>query len=179
MRGLVAFVVILLTSHVSAQSGPTYRVDEFSLNAGGRPADGLTLQSAGYRVAIDSIGDPLMVTTLASTSFSMDVGFARTYPPTREVAGVSVGADKLTLSWAPERSVGIYHVYRGEIGWMPASYGVCHLSGIPTHETQLAEMPEPGRGFFYIVTAENTLLEEGPAGYDSAGAPRSNPAPCP
>ena len=42
-----------------------------------------------------------------------------------------------------------------------------------------AALPNPGAGFFYLVTGVSRLREEGTKGRTSAGAVRPNPLPCP
>ena len=43
----------------------------------------------------------------------------------------------------------------------------------------IASAPLRSRGSVRLVTAENTLLEEGTAGHDSGGVPRASPVRCP
>jgi hypothetical protein len=109
----------------------------------------------------------------------MDVGFVRGYPPPGEVRLLVVLGDRKTLSWTAERSVGTYRVYGGDLGLLPSSYGVCKVPDLVVEKAQLEEEPAVGRGFFYLVTARNTLLEEGTKGYDSTGAQRTSTMPPP
>ncbi len=53
------------------------------------------------------------------------------------------------------------------------------IADVALEQVQLQEVPDLSQAFFYLVTAENTLLEEGITGYDSAGVSRANTAPCP
>jgi hypothetical protein len=53
------------------------------------------------------------------------------------------------------------------------------LSELPDAAAILDAVPDPGQGFFYLVTARNRLAEEGTKGSTSAGVPRSNAFPCP
>ena len=73
-------------------------------------------------------------------------------------------------------------MYSGAIGELPGGYGACRTGDVPGPSAAIPEIPslEDGQvGFFYLVTARNGLREEGTKGFDSAGAPRPNPLPCP
>ena len=60
---------------------------------------------------LDAIGDAVARTGLASSSFHLDGGFVGAHPPAGEVAGL-VFADRITLVWHPEKSIGAYNLYR-------------------------------------------------------------------
>jgi hypothetical protein len=183
MRNVATLAVLLsvlavLTAPASAQTSASYKLQENVLNAGGHPAQGAIASSASFRITIDSIGEGLLGTSLGSASFRMDGGFASAYPPPGEVKG-DVFASKTLYSWNPEKSVGTYNVYRSTIASLPGSFGAC-LGGSVTQTsyTDAAE-PAPGTGYFYLVTAENRLREEGTKGYQSSGVQRTNTASCP
>ena len=58
-------------------------------------------------------------------------------------------------------------------------YGACEQYGLTGNSaTDNAAVPA-GDGYFYLVTAENRLDEEGTKGFDSAQVERTNDAPCP
>jgi hypothetical protein len=164
---------------VLAQTSPSYRVDEWTVHAGGHPLGGFGLASTSYRMSLDAVGEIPIAPLLHSTGYSIDVGFARSYPPPLEVREVVALGDKATFAWAPDRSVGSYRVYRGLLRELPGSYGACRIADISADHVMLEETPNVGQTFFYLVTAQNTLLEEGPTGYDSAGASRVVSGPCP
>ena len=130
-------------------------------------------------MSLDAVGEAPTAPVLGSAAYSMDVGFAHSYPPPGEVQQVAVLGDKATLVWAPELSVGTYRVYSGDLDRLSIDYGVCRTSGLTVEHVPLREVPDVGQAFFYLVTARNRLHEEGITGYDSAGALRVNPAPCP
>lgn len=179
MRFVGAISGVLATLAVTAAVGADYRLDELTFNAGGHPLGGARVESTSYSLQLDSVGETLSAPELRSTSYSMDVGHPRRYPPAREVVGLRLMGDKTTLTWFPERSVGSYRVYGGSLAWLPLNYGVCNAHDLASHQVTIEDLPAPGEGFFYVVTARTTLMEEGPKGYDSTGALRTNPAPCP
>ena len=154
-------------------------MDESTIHAGGHPIGGLGLTSANYRMSLDTVGEAVTAPLLSNSTNSMDVGFSRSYPPPAEVRQVVALGDKATFAWAPERSVGTYRVYRGYSTMPPAHYGFCRIGDVAGGSVLLEEAPDSGQQFFYLVTAQNMLFEEGITGYDSAGTPRGNPGPCP
>jgi hypothetical protein len=109
----------------------------------------------------------------------MDSGFPLTYPPPGEVRGLRF-LDSETLVWNPEKSVGVYNLYRDLIGSLSGlGYGSCKEQDLAS-ETATDSDPLPtDNGYFYLVTAENRLTEEGTKGFDGYGAERPNPSPCP
>ena len=87
-----------------------------------------------------------------------------------------------TLTWGAADGASSYHIYNGRIATlMEDSLDVCrdsndgNLSDLLFTETQ---MPEPGDGFAYAVTAIIDGAEQSP-GFDSLGIERSLPQPCP
>jgi hypothetical protein len=130
-------------------------------------------------VTLDSIGDSVSGGTLSSASYNSLPGFPAAYPPPGEVVTVTF-TDKTTLVWTPEGSTGTYNLYRGEITDLPGNYGACKLPADIVGETTTdADIPTSGHCYFYLVTAQNRLGEEGTKGTDSEGSPHPNPAPCP
>ena len=88
--------------------------------------------------------------------------------------------NKITLAWNPEKSVGSYNLYRDLIGTLPGGFGVCESPlDILTETTTDTDIPAASTAYFYLVTAENLLDEEGTKGFRSSGTERGNPAPCP
>jgi hypothetical protein len=180
MRGFVLVLLAALSAAPAlAQQSSSYRLRESTVNAGGNPRNGVHLASASFRVKLDAIGDAVTHTDLASSSFHVNGGFVGAYPPPGEVAGL-VFADRITLVWHPEQSIGAYNLYRDLLSSLASGgYGTCQQYDL-TNETAIeGGSPPTGNGWFYLVTAENLLREEGTKGWNSAGAERSNPFPCP
>lgn len=182
----VGFAVACLVALVAmsrppiAQTSASYDVSDYVLNEGGHPGDGIVLSSASYRISLDSVGDGLAAPALSSLSYRMAAGFLPAFPPPAEVLGVTFLANHATMQWLPDRSIGSYNVYRGAINQLPGPYGSCRASNVLTESTNLTETPAPpGGGFFYLVTAKNSLGEEGTKGFASSGSERVNPSPCP
>ena len=109
----------------------------------------------------------------------MDAGLVPAYPPPREVTGL-VFLDDDTLHWDPEPSVGVYNLYRDTLPALPeGGYGSCDQQGLTTTgATDVAPPPGVGDGYFYLVTAENRLAEEGTKGFDTGAVERQGNA-CP
>jgi hypothetical protein len=175
----LAFVplALVLTAPVWAQESPSYKLTEIVINSGGHPADGTELTSPSHRISLDAIGDSVQAVSLSAASYRLDVGFSVAYPPPGEVVELTFESDE-ALRWAPERSVGYYHLYRDGLGSL-AGGGVCLEPRIPAPSTTDAGVPDAGEGFFYLVTAVNRLREEGTRGRDSSGVPRPDSAACP
>jgi hypothetical protein len=180
MRKIPILVLVLCLSGAGiAQQSTSYKLSDQTFNAGGHPDDGVMLTSASYGITLDALGNAVSGTVLVSTSYSVQGGFVAGHPPPVEVNGL-LFAGRDDLEWGPERSAGHYNLYRDPLVGLPAmGYGVCrdhHLSSTAYHDPDL---PGSGEGLFYLVTAVNTLGEEGSKGWDSDGAVRGNPSPCP
>lgn len=162
-----------------AQTSASYTLNEHALNAGGHPEEGITMISASFRVSLDAIGDAVRGRVLSSASYHVDGGFVGAYPPPGEVRHLRL-TDHETLVWDAERSVGVYHLYRDLLSSLSGlGYGSCAQSDLPTTTAIDSDVPAVDDGYFYLVTAENRLDEEGTKGWDSSDAERPNPAPCP
>lgn len=167
-----------VTGLAVAQQSASYHMDEHVLNQGGRPADGVTASSASFHLSLDSLGEAVVRAGLSSASYRMDGSFASAYPPPGEVLGVRF-ADKQTLTWSPEKSVGAYQVYRDGLAALSGGgYGICWQQDLPDEQATDTDPIAPGSGFFYLVTAGNRLDEEGTKGQDSSAAERQGNA-CP
>ena len=163
------FAGLVLTSVALAQTSTNFKLEEYTLNAGGTPSQGVDLTSASFSITLASIGDGVVATGLASSSFGMDVGFDVAYPPPGEVAAACgtgepclVFTDSETLTWPAERSAGVYNLYRDDIS---NGFGDCEeqdISGTTTTDTAT-----PTTAFFYLATVENRLAEEGTKGFQS------------
>jgi hypothetical protein len=188
-KGVFLLATVLLTfGPALAQSSLDFEVESQAFNAGGHPAGGQILTSGSFRVTLDAIGGSVTGLSLAGGPFTTDVGLAVSYPPTGEIAPFCDGTaarcavftTRTQLVWPAERSTGVYHVYRGTLASLPAlAFGVCWRFDVPGELVVETATPAAGTGFFYLVTAENRLGEEGTKGYQSNGTERANAAPCP
>jgi len=180
MRPLLIPLVFLLVFPVPAQESASYELNEHTLNAGGNPLGGVVLTSASYKITLDAIGDSVGGRDSSSVSYRMEGSFVAAYPPPGEVQGVSF-TDPITLRWSPERSSGDYNLYRDLTGNLDLlGFGACAQQGITDTTTTVNDAHEldPGTGFFYLVTVENRLDEEGTKGYSHSGSEREG-AVCP
>ncbi len=176
-RSWTALILVIATP-VAAQQSASFRADDHVVNAGGSPAAGAVPASAGFRVTLASIGEPLGRRSLSSASFRSDAGFATAYPPPREVTGLRF-ASKTSLSWDAERSAGTYNLYRDAIASLPGlGFGTCLQPGLTSAGATDADPVPVGGGYFYLATAVNRLHEEGTKGFRSNGAERQGAA-CP
>ena len=176
MRRAVVLVGLLLGGSVLAQESPSFKLKEHTFNAGGHPAGGVVLTSASFRVTLDAIGEGVTSVALSSTSFKMRGGFGLTYLPPGEATSLLL-TDNDTLEWSPEQSVGVYNLYRDLISKLPA-FGICRPPELPNPTATDPDLPPLGDGFFYLVTAENPLDEEGTKGFQNDGTERLG-ATCP
>ncbi len=178
---IVAFFAIAslcaLALPAPAQESASFRIRENVLNMGGHPRQGDVLGSASYRMSLDSLGEGAVRFGLSSPSFKVDSSFSSAYPPPGEVGGLRF-ADATTLVWSPERSTGSYSVYRDSLASLGAGYGACWQPEVVGESATDTDPVPRGEGFFYLVTANNRLREEGSKGRDSAGAERGGDA-CP
>lgn len=100
-----------------------------------------------------------------------------------EVAGLSFGDDRATLSWisaAPGAGSGTQHqVLRGVVGELPVggASDACLASGITSSSIADVTVPPPGSAFWYLVRARNAC-GTGTYGAASHGSPRDGVA-CP
>ncbi len=177
MSGVV-LVLALQATPARAQQSASFRLAEQVFNAGGHPAAGVSPSSSSFRISRHSIGEGLNDGALASGSFVLDGGFLAPYPPPGEVAGFDLPAPT-SLVWNPERSAGDYNVYRGTLSTLPSlSYGSCYLQDVTATGATEGAVPPTGSAWFYLVTVENRLEEEGTKGYRSSGAERTGSS-CP
>ena len=159
----IALTLIVSAGAVFAAESASFKM-EGVLNAGGRPDDGVTVTSAGFHVTIDSLGDGIVPRPLSSASYRIDSGFAGAFPPPGEVLGLRF-VDLDSIEWDAERSVGVYHLYRGAITDLDAlGFGSCTQPDLTGTTTTDEDVPVSGQGFFYLVTAENRLGEHGTKG---------------
>lgn len=177
---VVLSLVAAMAPCVGAQQSVSYTLTESVFNQGGHPADGVVPVSASYRLTLDSIGDGATGVALTSASFRLDGGFIAAYPPPSEVYDLRLLADRATIVWSPEASIGSYNLYRDLLSDLSGlDYGRCEQQGIQDEMTGDPSSPPPADGYFYLVTAENRLGEEGTMGRNSSGGDRPNNDPCP
>lgn len=179
MKKPIAIFVLIMGSLAIAQESSNFKMNEHVFNAGGHPFGGTVLTSSNYRITLDAIGDSLVQSGMRSASYRMDGSFVLSYPPPGEVHFLRF-LDKSTLEWNPESSVGHYNLYRDLLSNLSGlGYGICEQEGIVEETTVDPALPPVAAVYFYIVTAENRIHEEGIKGRDSLGQERPNPIPCP
>ena len=161
-----------------AQTSASFKLTESTFNSGGHPEQGATMSSASYQISLDAVGDGLAAVGSASASFHVDGGYVSGFPPPGEVFGLRF-ASKTGLVWDGERSVGTYDLYRDALGSLPGAFGTCYQPALPTPSWTESTSPPPNNGWFYLVTAENRLHDEGTRGFTSGGTERSDGAACP
>ncbi len=176
-KALIVVIALIAGLNSMAQTSASYRMTEHVFNNGGNPMNGAIPASPNLKITLDAIGDSLIHPTLSSLNYHVDGGFVGYYPPPGETTGLRF-IGPVTMQWDPEPSVGVYNLYRGDISALSGlGYGSCEQYGITEEITDDTDDPTPA--FFYLVTAENRLGEEGTKGYDSGDNPRPNLAACP
>ena len=149
-----------------AQTSTNHDLEEHSLNSGGNPANGATPSSTSFQLSVDAIGT-ISAHGLSSTSFMLDAGFVGAYPPPLEVTNlIFTGVND--FEWDPFPGIGTYNVYRGTIPSFDPDYGSCSQPGLTTNSASDRD-PVPSSGFFFLVTTENRLAEEGTKGSNDLG----------
>jgi hypothetical protein len=172
--------LLLVAGTAAAQTSASYRLDEYVLNAGGNPEGGLIPASAGFRMTLDALGEGIVALGLASASYELDCGFVSPYLPPREVLDLVLLADDQTLEWSPDRSAGVYHLYRDLLSALsPTNAGACEQPDLPDETTSDGDTTPSGDGYFYLVTAANRLGEEGTRGFKRPAEERPVATPCP
>jgi hypothetical protein len=178
-RALAAVVFAALPALAFAQSSASHRITESVFNNGGDPLQGNFAASLSHHVTLDSVGDPFFGGALSSPSYRLAGGFFSFNPPPGEVAALQFTSNT-AFSWSPERSAGLYEVYRDPLSALPSGgTGACFASSVTGEAATDSSVPAPGAGWFYLVTVRNRLGEEGTKGHRSNGAERPNPLPCP
>ena len=165
MRTALACIALLaLAGPALAQTGTTYRLEEHTLNAYG----GSLMAGATYQIT-DVVGDPVAAYALTGSTFSMDAGFGAAYPLPGQVSGLMF-TTKTDLEWAAEGSLGDYNLYRDLMSNLTGlGYGACEQQGISGTSTTDSDAVPASDGFFYLVTAMNSLAEEGTKGFQASG----------
>jgi len=172
---LLTTLAMLAAPTALAQSSASFRITDQAMNAGGHPDDGVVMSSGGpvgYRVTLDSIGDAVVATGMHGGLYLMDASLVSCYPPPGEVSEMWFN-DRDNMEWSAEQSVGEYNIYRDLLSGLPGlGYGQCFDTAITTTTTNDTGTPPAGGGWFYLVTAENRLGEEGTKGRHTSGAER-------
>ena len=164
---------VLAPAPAVAQQSPSHTIEEHTFNAGGHPAAGINPASGSHRISLGSIGDPFPLQRFFGASSTLDGGFVLRYPPPREIQNV-LFPTQTTLVWERDPASDLFNLYRGLISTLPGlGYGPCAQAGLTVNTYTDAVLPGVGAGFFYLVTAENRLGEEGTKGFDSAGHVRA------
>lgn len=176
MRKTLILLAALASAGVAmAQSSASFEIKAQAFNAGGQP---VSVGSADFQIRLGSIGESVAAVSLGSASFGLDSGLGVSFSPPGEVTGVRFD-DHVTLAWNPEKSSGAYNLYRSLLSAIAPGFGACNQSNLPGETANDAAVPGAGTGFFYLVTAENVLAEEGTKGFQSTNVERANAAPCP
>jgi hypothetical protein len=179
MKKIVIVILMLATWPVLAQTSTSFKAEENVFNAGGHPSGGAVMASTGFRITLDAIGESVGGSGLSSASFRMDGGFGAAYRPPGEIQGLGF-TDHETLTWNPEKSAGVYNLYRDLISNLSGlGYGSCEQNDLPGATTTDVSTPAENNGYFYLVTAENRIGEEGTKGSDSSDSVRQNLPACP
>ena len=179
MRHKILLSLLLSCSvPVFAQQSTNYKLEEHVFNAGGSPDGGTFLSSPGFKIALSSLGDGLIASALTSPSYLVQGGFVGGHPAAGEVTNL-VFADELTLEWDPEPSVGVYNLYRDLMSnFAGLGFGNCQQPGLLVETATDMDPVPPGDAYFFLVTAENTLFQEGIKGTQGNGNARLGPT-CP
>ena len=170
MRALLICIALLaLAGPTLAQTGVTYRLEEHTLNAAGHPDGGSLMTGASYQITLDAVGDSIAAYALMGSTFSMDAGLVPAYPPPGQVSGL-LFTTETDLEWAAEGSLGDYNLYRDLMSNLTGlGYGACEQQGISGTTTTDSDAVPTSDGFFYLVTAMNSLAEEGTKGFQASG----------
>lgn len=179
--GLVGALLLppIAATPVAAQQSASFKLTERVLNAGGHPAHGVVMASASFLITLDALGDGVVQVGMSSASYRMEAGFASGYPPPGEVTDL-LFTSRQTLEWDAELSAGSYNLYRDAVGNLSElDYGACQQPGLSDEMTTDSDLPLPGEAFFYLVTAENRLGEEGTKGFQGDGTTERLGTVCP
>ena len=169
---LLALILVLPVSVSTAQSSASFKIEESAFVAAGHPDDATILTSTDYRITFDTLAGPFLPTSMSSAGFISEATWFYTYRPPLEISGL-VFVDKTTLEWIGSPAAGSYNLYRDTVTNLAgASYGNCIQQGIPSSTTMDADAVPGGETFFYLVTVENRLGEEGGKGSQSDGMER-------
>ena len=109
--GLKAVLSCLFLANVClAQQSSSYKLSEQTFNAGGHPANGVVLASTSFTVRLDAIGGSFAGIGGPGRTAQTAASLRRTRR--RVKCSRSSFLDATTLKWRPERSAGVYSLYR-------------------------------------------------------------------
>jgi len=180
--GIAALAVLASGAPAGAQQSASFQLEGSTLNEGGRPANGVIAQSASFQITLDAVGETVPTFESLSTSFGLSGGIVGAYAPPSEVETMAFGpgaGSATTVLWSPIPTAVRYDVYRGPTGRLPGTYGSCLASDLVGSAYNDPVAPGSGTAFFYLVTGENRLGEEGTKGYQSNGTVRTAAPACP
>ena len=178
-EAVLVVILVLVPLTAAAQTSASFKLEEHVFNNGGHPDSGIVVTSASFRVTFDALGDGIAAFGLSGPSFHSDAGFGAAYPPPGEVLNLRF-ASGTTFVWDPEKSVGVYNLYRDLLSALAGlDYGQCDQYDLLGETATDGDAPPASDGYFYLVTAENRRGEEGTKGFDSSDAERPNPSACP
>lgn len=175
----VALLLAAVPGVAVAQTSASYSLTEHTFNMGGRPADGATASSASFQISLDALGEALIRSGLSSASFSMDGGLLPALAPPGEAMHL-IFADRETLEWDAHAAATVYHLYRDSLDTLSDVHaGTCEQQDLPASTTVDSANPTQGVAWFYLVTVENRLGQEGTRGANDAGVERADTGVCP
>jgi hypothetical protein len=173
-----AITLLIFAAPVAAEQQSENHVIEGATIHSGLTSAGIDLSSTGFRITFSAMGEPLASNaTSVAAGLAVQSGFVSAYSPPSEVTDL-VFADSEILAWRGARSGVSYVLYRGSLAGLPAAYGSCIQTDIPTTTTDEPSTPAGGEAYVYLVAAKNSLNEEGGTGSDSTLSPRT-PTACP
>jgi hypothetical protein len=172
-RAKSVWTFALLAPVTLAQQSPSYTLEEHVINAGGHPQFGGNPASASHRVTLGSIGESFATRRATGATQTLDSGFLPTYSPPSEIRNLRF-TNHVTLVWDAHSAAGRYNVYRDTLASLSTlGYGACAQRNLLVPTTTDALPLAAGSGFFFLVTVENRLFEEGTKGFTSAGIERT------
>ena len=100
-------------------------------------------------------------------------------PPGEVGTTMILGPSREAITWAAVPQATSYNVYRGEVAALGLTYNhTCLGASVGAPAALDTETPASGSWFYYLASAANSCGESS-LGFDSAGLPRPNTAPCP
>ena len=177
--GAAMLSIAFLAIPAFAQQSASFKVTEHVLNAGGHPSGGVVMTSTSFKISLDALGGSVVQGGMTSASFRMDASFVSAYPSPGEVTGLRFSTQQM-LRWDAETSRGVYNLYRDLVSNLPnLGYGFCEQTGLGDEMTTDFDVPLAGDAFFYLITAENRLGEEGTKGLKADGVTERLGVTCP
>jgi hypothetical protein len=168
-------IFLLISAYLIAQSSTNYIIEQGTFNNGGNPAP--AVGSDTYKLKTDSIGDGISGVAMSSASYQMSGGFVYSYPIPPEIKNLRF-TSKTAITWDAEPLAKYYQIYTAELTTLPGGWGGCDQRVTSPPATLSGKDPDPGKGYFYLVTGANSIQEEGTKGYQSGNVQRTNTVPC-